>query len=71
MSFTTFTSAARALPALHLSRLAGDALHAVRLMLARSRERQVLATLDARTLRDIGVTAFEAGIEARKPFWRV
>ena len=40
------------------------------LALARSRERQVLASLDARTLRDIGVTPHEAGVEARKPFWR-
>jgi uncharacterized protein YjiS (DUF1127 family) len=42
----------------------------VRLMLARSRERQFLASMDARMLRDIGVTPFEAGEEARKPFWR-
>jgi uncharacterized protein YjiS (DUF1127 family) len=40
------------------------------LMLERSRERQVLASLDARGLRDIGVTPYEAGIEANKPFWR-
>ncbi len=46
------------------------ALRIGRLMLARSRERQVLAGMDARTLRDIGVTPYEAGMEARKPFWR-
>jgi uncharacterized protein YjiS (DUF1127 family) len=40
------------------------------LMLARSRERQILAAMDARELRDIGVTPYEAGLEARKPFWR-
>ena len=39
-------------------------------MLERSRERQVLASLDARGLRDIGVTPYEAGVEANKPFWR-
>ncbi len=41
-----------------------------RLMLARSRERQFLAGMDARMLRDIGVTPYEASEEARKPFWR-
>ena len=46
------------------------ALRIGRLMLARSRERQSLAGMDARTLRDIGVTPYEAGEEARKPFWR-
>ena len=40
------------------------------LLLARSRERQVLASMDARMLRDIGVIPYEAGEEARKPFWR-
>ncbi len=44
--------------------------HAAWLMLQRSRERRMLAGLDARGLRDIGVTPYEAGIEARKPFWR-
>ena len=39
-------------------------------MLARSRERQFLAGMDARALRDIGVTPYEAAEEARKPFWR-
>ena len=46
------------------------ALRIGRLMLARSRERQVLAGMDARALGDIGVTPYEAGEEARKPFWR-
>ena len=38
--------------------------------LARSRERRVLASMDARGLRDIGLTPAQAGAEARKPFWR-
>ena len=46
------------------------AVRAAWLMLARSRERQILASLDARMLRDIGITPYEAGTEARKPFWR-
>ncbi|WP_235913691.1 DUF1127 domain-containing protein [Teichococcus coralli] len=45
-------------------------LRVAQLMLARSRERQALASFDARMLRDIGVTPYEAGVEARKPFWR-
>ena len=39
------------------------------LMIARSRERQVLASLDRRMLRDIGLTPAEAGQEAQKWFW--
>ncbi len=46
------------------------ALRIGRLILARSRERQFLASMDARMLRDIGVTPYEAAEEARKPFWR-
>ena len=46
------------------------ALRIGRLVLARSRERQFLASMDARMLRDIGVTPYEAAEEARKPFWR-
>ena len=40
------------------------------LMLARSRERPVLASLDARGLRDIGLTPDAAASEARKWFWQ-
>lgn len=36
----------------------------------RSRSRAVLAALDDRMLRDIGVTRAEAWCEAAKPFWR-
>lgn len=37
---------------------------------ARARGRADLATLNADQLRDIGVTAHEAGVEAAKPFWQ-
>jgi uncharacterized protein YjiS (DUF1127 family) len=37
---------------------------------SRSRQRRALAQLDARLLRDIGVTAYDAAREASKPFWR-
>jgi uncharacterized protein YjiS (DUF1127 family) len=71
MSYSAIAGSVRgwsyARPGPLLQRLAG----AVWLMLARSRERRILATMDARELRDIGVTPYEAGTEARKPFWRV
>lgn len=37
---------------------------------ARSRERQELALLDARSLRDLGLTPNSIQFEANKPFWR-
>jgi uncharacterized protein YjiS (DUF1127 family) len=37
---------------------------------ARSRQRQALAQLDDRLLRDIGKTRQEAIAEATKPFWK-
>ncbi len=37
---------------------------------ARAAERAQLATLDARALRDIGITPSEAQREVRKPFWK-
>jgi uncharacterized protein YjiS (DUF1127 family) len=33
-------------------------------------EREELARLDERSLRDIGVTPAQARLEANKPFWR-
>jgi uncharacterized protein YjiS (DUF1127 family) len=38
--------------------------------LQRSRSRRALADLDDYLLRDIGLTASEAGRESEKPFWR-
>lgn len=70
MASTTFLSGARA-TAPRSRRIFANAFRAVRLMLDRARERAVLAELDARALRDLGITPYEAGIEARKPFWRV
>jgi uncharacterized protein YjiS (DUF1127 family) len=37
---------------------------------ARSRERQVLAALDDRQLKDIGLDRGQVALEADKPFWR-
>ncbi len=36
----------------------------------RMREREQLARLDERALRDIGVSPAQARVEADKPFWR-
>ena len=36
----------------------------------RARQRRALATLDERTLRDIGITRYDAIRESGKPFWR-
>jgi uncharacterized protein YjiS (DUF1127 family) len=36
----------------------------------RHRSRQMLAGMDAATLRDVGLTYAEAEMEANKPFWR-
>ena len=36
----------------------------------RTRMRRTLATIDARTLRDIGVSPEQACFEASQPFWR-
>ena len=37
----------------------------------RLRDRRALATMSDRSLRDIGLTRYDADWEARKPFWRV
>jgi uncharacterized protein YjiS (DUF1127 family) len=37
---------------------------------ARSRQRQALAQLDDRALKDVGITREQADAEAAKPFWK-
>ena len=46
------------------------AVRLVRLWRRRIREREELSALDARMLRDIGVTPVEVEAEINKPFWR-
>jgi uncharacterized protein YjiS (DUF1127 family) len=46
------------------------AFRLVLLMLTRHHERRLLASLDARTLRDLGLSREEAGQEAQKWFWQ-
>jgi uncharacterized protein YjiS (DUF1127 family) len=36
----------------------------------RLRDRRALAAMSDRSLRDIGITRYDADWEARKPFWR-
>ena len=36
----------------------------------RAKERRELSTLDARTLRALGLSSSEVNFEANKPFWR-
>ena len=36
----------------------------------RDRQRRLLASLDGRFLRDIGISSGDAAYEANKPFWR-
>ena len=50
--------------------IARQALPLVSLWRERARQRQTLASLDERLLRDIGVTRYDAAQECNKPFWR-
>lgn len=56
-------------PGTRTRRLVGTPWRLVGLMIARSRERHALASLDRRMLRDIGLDPHQAGQEARKWFW--
>jgi uncharacterized protein YjiS (DUF1127 family) len=46
------------------------ALATLKAWTARRQQRRALAALDARLLRDVGLTAEDAAEESRKPFWR-
>ena len=50
----------------HLYRCAAT----VDMWLARVQQRRMLARLDDRLLRDVGISRAQAEAEARKPFWR-
>jgi uncharacterized protein YjiS (DUF1127 family) len=53
-----------------LAELLVAAFHLLRLWAKRVRERDELARLDHRMLRDIGITPTDIDREYRKPFWR-
>jgi uncharacterized protein YjiS (DUF1127 family) len=53
-----------------LSDVTGWVLATLREWRRRSRDRAELATLDSRTLADIGLTQGEAEFLANKPFWK-
>ena len=44
--------------------------HALVIWSERAKSRELLRTMDAHRLRDIGLTAAEAQLESVKPFWR-
>ena len=48
----------------------GNAVGVIAQWIDRVRQRQALAGLDDRMLRDIGITRVEAARECEKPFWR-
>lgn len=50
--------------------LLGAMLRLIRLWHRRAREREQLAYLDLRMLRDIGISPSDAARESDKPFWR-
>jgi uncharacterized protein YjiS (DUF1127 family) len=53
-------------PASHLRR----ALAVFHIWRQRLRDRRALMLMDERSLRDLGLTRYDALYEARKPFWR-
>lgn len=57
------------LPLFFLSVLLGPA-RLVRMWHRRARQRAELADLGIETLRDVGITPYDAKWEAGKPFWR-
>ncbi len=57
-------------PSRRLWRFAGRAVATVREWRRRGRERALLAQLDERMLRDIGLSRAEAEYMINKPFWR-
>jgi uncharacterized protein YjiS (DUF1127 family) len=47
-----------------------NGLNILKLYRQRYKQRQLLATLDARLLKDIGLTRSDVMMEADKPFWK-
>jgi uncharacterized protein YjiS (DUF1127 family) len=62
-------TAARSFPSAGPPRL-GAVGATIRIWLDRSRSRRVLATLDSRQLRDVGLSADDGARECEKPFWQ-
>lgn len=56
--------------AAHVGALAGAIWHQLLVVRMRRRSRRMLARLDDRMLRDVGISQREARIEAAKPFWQ-
>lgn len=47
----------------------GQVISKVAFWYNRSKQRKQLGNLDERMLKDIGITAYQAELEANKPFW--
>ena len=47
-----------------------DWIALLKLWWRRARDREALAAMNEQSLRDIGITRYDAWYEARKPFWR-
>jgi uncharacterized protein YjiS (DUF1127 family) len=61
------------LPTTITTRPHGFLRHAIAMLVEwrnRARERDILATVDERTLNDMGITRARARFEANKPFWK-
>jgi uncharacterized protein YjiS (DUF1127 family) len=53
-----------------MERRGGGLIALIAVWLRRLRDRNALATMGDKSLRDIGLTRYDAYREARKPFWR-
>ncbi len=49
--------------------LNGSLTNTLRIWIQRHRQRQQLANLSTRMLKDVGITPEQAAVEAKKPFW--
>jgi uncharacterized protein YjiS (DUF1127 family) len=67
---TEYLAGFSARPATPWRDIARGTLRLIALWHERGRQRQALASLDERLLRDIGITRSQAARECNKPFWR-
>jgi uncharacterized protein YjiS (DUF1127 family) len=70
ISSTDYLAGFSAQPVSSWRKAAIAALRRIALWRERARQRQALAALDERLLRDIGVAPYDAACECNKPFWR-
>ncbi len=56
--------------AARLGQIAAQAFETLLIWQERDQQRRALAQLDARMLKDVGLSRAEVGLELRKPFWQ-